>query len=299
MNDEKEETQIISREALEQKESQPLETEGKLEAERFGKVVREQAPEVGKGIKIIEDQKKVDEETLKIHEASEGDLQEFEEGQAVVGKKLEDKKNEYDEEIERLQKDIPNVEDRINEIRKEGGTGDENKGKTAETKDPGKKVSLATEENKKDEENFFRTPGDIMTDAGGKAFEAKKRNESVKRIEEKDPYLINRIKQMESAIAQEEREKTGKNMTAFKKELKKLEKELSEKVELDQDPGKQRRAAALEHIKKHNKHIVERPDKLRAQIKKRKDEGKNTALFEKKLEEASAILEEEISKFKS
>jgi len=129
MNDEKEETQITSQEALEQKESQPLETEGKLEAERFDEVVEEQAPEVSKGIKIIEDQKKVDEETLKIHEASESDLQDFEEGQDIVGKKLEDKKNEYDEEIERLQKDIPNAEDKTEWIKKRGVSEDENSAK--------------------------------------------------------------------------------------------------------------------------------------------------------------------------
>lgn len=299
MNDEKEETQIISQEALEQKESQPLETERKPEAERFDEVVGEQAPEVSKGIKIIEDQKKVDEETLKIHEANEGDLQEFEEGQVIVGKKLKDKKNEYDEEIERLQKDIPNVEDRISEIKKESSGRAGNKEENSDAEDLEKKVSLKTEESKEEKEGFFRTPGDIITDNNERILEAKKRNKSIKRIEEKDPYLINRIKQMESAIAQEEQEKTGKNMAVFKKELKRLEKELNGKIELDQNPEKQRRAAAIEHIKKHNKHIAERPDKLKAKIEKMKGEGKNTALFEKKLEEANTILEEEISKFKS
>ncbi len=117
MSDEKEEKQITNLEIREKSEVQPLEAEKKPKIETFGGIAEEQALEISKGVEIVKKQKEVDGQTLIINEANEEETREFQEGQFAIDEKLENNKNEYEEEIQELQKDIPSAEGRISEIK--------------------------------------------------------------------------------------------------------------------------------------------------------------------------------------
>lgn len=80
--------------------------------------VKINAPEVKKGAGIVMEEGKKYKQDLKNHGADDENLREFVENQEVIERELGAAEKQYEGDIEVLQKDIPNMEDKIEQIKK-------------------------------------------------------------------------------------------------------------------------------------------------------------------------------------
>ena len=218
--------------------------------------------------------------------------------------KVEQKPESFKEVVEKQGEE---VKGQIEKLKQKGNAREEilekggaNKEEITEFKAGEKKIEGKADKAKEDYENSFRTPGDIESESRELKKWGEKRQKLINLVKDSNPYLFNRMEQMKKTITKHEA--PGGDSTFVKtagKELSKLENQLEGSIDLIELVGgknPEKTIKAMKKLEEKDPFLFRKVEVIKRTIKEKKQNGKDTTEFEKKLDEAKKMLIKEMRK---